>query len=376
MIVMRMPPRIMLLGGCVMPGRQSARFAGPLFSLLSPLAGLLLLSAVPSQSVARERLLEDDQPAAATDTRPAAADLRGARDNRRAADRDADMDARDIERDRDRDMDAREARRGGGGSYRDGDRDWFRDPTYYGYGNWPSVEVHDAVVANARAATARALFRRAENALNSSVRHAVRTFEGSDDLRNAQKSEKEAWEAYSTARRRALQSVLENPKYRAIMSLRQELSDQILYKRNNRTYDERTDRQVMDDVMSMATLKMNYAANARAMEQLALETNAEAKDAQTKFRQASARVSDLRKDFDDALRNDRDLLAARRNLEDARIARLTANAYVKGAREAADLAIDFAYYLNRYTRYNGVSYGDYRDYYPYNYGSGGTFTGY
>ena len=100
-----------------------------------------------------------------------------------------------------------------------------------------------------------ALFRRAENALNSSVRHAVRTFEGSSELRDAQKAEKEAWEAYSLNRRRALQSVLENPKYRAIMSLRQELSDQIVYKRNNRTYDERTDKQVMDDVMAMATLR-------------------------------------------------------------------------------------------------------------------------
>jgi hypothetical protein len=365
-----------------MPGRCNALFSGPLLPLLSPLAGLLLVSAVASPSVARERLLDDDQ-AAATDTRPAAAtDARGARDNRRAV-RDVDADERDMDRDhdrdrdrdRDRDMDGREARRGDGGSYRDGDRDWFRDPTYYGYGNWPSVEVHDTVMANARAATARALFRRAENALNSAVRHAVRTFEGSDDLRNAQKAEKDAWEAYSTARRRALQSVLENPKYRAIMSLRQELSDQIVYKRTNRTYDERTDKQVMDDILSMATLKMNYAADARAMEQLALETNAEAKDAQAKFRQASARVSDLRKDFDDALRNDRDLLAARRNLEDARIARLTANAYLKGAREAADLAIDFAYYLNRYTRYNGVNYGDYRDYYPYSYRYG-TYAGY
>jgi hypothetical protein len=350
-----------------MPGRRNALFGGPL--LLSPLAGFLLMSAVPSQSVARERLLEDEQPV--TDTRPAD-DTRAAapRDNRRAM-RDADVDAREMDRDRDRDreMDAREARRGGGGgSYRDGDRDWFRDPTYYGYGNWPSVEVHDAVVSNARAATARALFRRAENVLNSSVRHAVRTFEGSAELRDAQKAEKEAWETYSLNRRRALQSVLENPKYRAIMSLRQELSDQIVYKRNSRTYDDRTDKQVMDDILSMATLKMSYAADARAMEQLALETNTEAKDAQAKFRQASARVSDLRKDFDDALRNDRDLLAARRNLEDARIARLTANAYLKGAREAADLAIDFAYYLNRYTRYNGVNYGDYRDYYPYRYG--------
>jgi hypothetical protein len=359
-----------------MPGRSSALFAGPLLPLLSPLAGLLLISAIPSQSLARERLLDDDDQAAATDTHPAAnVDSRGARDNRRAA-RDADVDARDMDgdrdRDRDRDIDVRETR-GGGGSYRDGNHDWFRDPTYYGYGNWPSVEVHDAVVANARAATARALFRRAENALNSAVRHAVRTFEGSTELRDAQKAEKQAWDAYTAARRRALQTVLENPKYRAIMSLRQELSDQIVYKRNSRSYDERSDREVMDDIFSMATLKMNYAADARAMENLAIETNAEAKDAQAKFRQASARVSDLRKDFDEALRNDRDLLAARRNLEDARIARLTANAYLTGAKEAADLAIDFAYYLNRYGQYTGVGYHDYRDYYPYSYryGAGG-----
>jgi hypothetical protein len=279
---------------------------------------------------------------------------------------------RDRDRDGDRDMNRREPR--GGGSYRDGDRDWFRDPTYYGYGNFPTYEVHDTVVANARAATARALFRRAENALNSAVRRAVRTFEGSSELRDAQKTEKDAWDAYSVARRRALQSVLENPKYRAIMSLRQELSDQIVYKRNNRTYDERTDRQLMDDILAMATLKMNYAADARAMEKLALETNAEAKDAQAKFRQASARVSELRKDFDDALRNDRDLIAARQNLEDARIARLTANAYLKGAREAADEALDFAWYLNRYHRYQGASYLDYRGYYPYSNGS--NFIGY
>jgi hypothetical protein len=38
-------------------------------------------------------------------------------------------------------------------------------------------------------------------------------------------------------------------------------------------------------------------------------------------------VSELKRDFDEALHNDRDLLAARRNLEDARIARLTTGAY-------------------------------------------------
>jgi hypothetical protein len=326
---------------------------------------------------ARARLADPDD---SDDARPAAPETR-----RVLADEQADDDARLRDRDRDRegrgrvrervvivddsdevddDRDDRaDRRRSRGGD----DREWFRDPGYYGYGNFPSHEVHDAVVANARAATARAIFRRAENALSASVRNAVRTFEGSVELKEALKAEKEAYEEYSTARRRALQSVLEDPKHRAIMSLRDELTDQINYKRANRSYDDRTDKQIMDDILAMATLKMNYAADAREMEKLALETDASHKDAQAKFRQASARVSEMRHDFDDALRNDKDLVAARRNLEDARIARLTASAYLKGAAIAAEEALDFAYYLNRYSRYNGAGYQDYRDYYPYSY---------
>ncbi len=326
-----------------MPGRCNLLLAGPM--LLA-----CLVVGFPSESEARAKLAAEDDDF----SRPA--DTRRARDARR------DVDARDgrMIDDRDDEQDDRQRRRGSSS-----DQDWFRDPGYYGYGNFPSNEVRDAVVANARAATARAIFRRAENALSSAVRTTVRTFENSTELSAARKTEKEAYEAYAAARRRALQSVLEDPKYRAIMSLRQELSDQISYRKVNRAVDERTDQQVMDDVMSLATLKMNYAADAREMEKLALDTNAEAKDAQAKFRQASSRVSDLKHDFDDALRNDRDLLAARRNLEDARIARLTASAYLKGAANAAEEAMDFAYYLNRYSRYNGAGYRDYRDYYPY-----------
>lgn len=274
--------------------------------------------------------------------------------------------ARDRRRDRDRDdrlalddEDEEDRRRG----LRR--QDWFRDPGYYGYGNFPSNEVQDAVVANARAAQARALFRRAENALNSAVRRAVRTFEGSNELREAQKTEKDAYAAYTLARRRALQSVLEDPKYRAVVSLRQELSDQINNKRAGRVVDERTDRQLMSDIVELATLKMTYASDARAMEQLALETDSQTREAQARHREAAARVSEMKGEFDDALRNDADLLAARENLEDARIARLTAAAYLKGAAIAAEEALDFAWYLNRYHRYAGAGYQDYRDYYPY-----------
>lgn len=277
-----------------------------------------------------------------------------ARDRRRFRD-DDDRLAVDDEDDRDDDR-RRGSRR----------QEWFRDPGYYGYGNFPSIEVHDAVVANARAAQARALFRRAENALNASVRRAVRTFEGSNDLREARRTEKEAYAAYTLARRRALQSVLEDPKYRAIVSLRQDLSDQINNTRaGRRVVDDRTDRQLMSDIVDMATLKMNYASDARAMEQLALETDSQTLEAQARHRDAATRVSEMKREFDEALRNDPDLLAARENLADARIARLTAAAYLKGAALAAEEALDFAYYLNRYHRYTGAGYQDYREYYPY-----------
>jgi hypothetical protein len=280
-----------------------------------------------------------------------------ARDRRRDA-RDDDDDRLALDDDDDDDRDGGRRR----GSRR---QEWFRDPGYYGYGNFPSNEVQDAVVANARAAQARALFRRAENALNSAVRRAVRTFEGSNELSEARKTEKEAYAAYTLARRRALQSVLEDPKYRAIVSLRQDLSDQIDNKRAGRIIDDRSDRQLMADIVDMATLKMNYAADARAMEQLALETDSQTKEAQARHREAAARVAEMKGEFDDALRNDPDLLAARENLEDARIARLTAAAYLKGAAIAAEEALDFAYYLNRYNRYSGAGYQDYREYYPY-----------
>ena len=353
----------------------------------APLAGSLLLACLfatfPAGANATARFQEEDEDRAAE---ARAAETRRSAETRRARD-DADDDRRrrllddeDDDRMRDRDRDDRDRDRDRDRRFRDDDddddddrgrvprrREWFRDPGYYGYGNFPSIEVHDAVVANARAAQARALFRMAENALNASVRRAVRTYEGSNDLREARRAEKEAYAAYTTARRRALQSVLEDPKYRAIMTLKQELSDQINNRRavGRATVDPRTDTQVMDDILSLAKLKMNYASDARAMEQLALETDANTQEAQAKLREAGTRVAEMKREFDDALRNDRDLLAARRNLEDARIARLTASAYVEGAVEAANEALDFAYYLNRYSRYNGAGYQDYRDYYPY-----------
>jgi hypothetical protein len=91
-------------------------------------------------------------------------------------------------------------------------------------------------------------------------------------------------------------------------------------------------------------------------------------------------VAALRDGFEKSLRENQNFKAARDELEEARIARVTAETYLKGASLAAREALDFSYYLHRYDyyRYNrdhgyGYGYGSYRFGYPY---YGASFTRY
>ena len=112
------------------------------------------------------------------------------------------------------------------------DDDWFRAPVrdggyaVAGPADFPSAAVHDAVVANAQAAAARAMFRRAESSLAGAVRSARRAFETSAELREALAAEQKAHENYQAARREALRDVVTNEKYQAMQDLRQDLSQQ------------------------------------------------------------------------------------------------------------------------------------------------------
>src|SRR3954471_21340240 len=85
---------------------------------------------------------------------------------------------------------------------------------------------------------------------------------------------------------------------------------------------------MLDELISMATLKMSYAVDIRAMEADALNAEPGVKDAQDKLVAAGSRVATLRARHRDSLREDPDILMARRNLEDARVARLSAEAYL------------------------------------------------
>src|SRR5579862_3807002 len=73
--------------------------------------------------------------------------------------------------------------------------------------DFPAVEVHTAVEANARCAFARANFHRLQYSLDSMIRRMQYDFEHSKDLVDASKAEQQAWENYLAARNEALKPV-------------------------------------------------------------------------------------------------------------------------------------------------------------------------
>ena len=266
------------------------------------------------------------------------------------------------------------------------DADWFRAPAGHGPHDFPSAQVHDAVVANANAATARAIYRRAESAMHAAFRAARREFDESAELKEALAAEQRAYDALQEARREGLQEVLDNPKYRAMLDLREALSQRIADRREA-TGDTivrvvRDARLVStgavvpppredDTVAAIATVKLRVGSDASAMEREALAENDKVRQARSELVAASAKVGALRERFDKSLREDADFKAARDELEDARIARVAAETYLRGADLAAGEALDFAYHVRRYDyyRYNnrdyGYGYSPYRFNYPY-----------
>ena len=219
--------------------------------------------------------------------------------------------------------------------------------------DFPQDPVHDWVVAHARYAYSRAMFHRAEKELNDSVRSAQLNFEQSKDFGDATAAEKQAYDAYTAERQKALQSVMSDPKYLAAIQLRDDTSHQLAALR------ARSKGAVAPElVLATASLKLQYSSDAHAMEVAALEKDDALKDARRKMVDAAAKVSALRTSFDASVRNNPQLLQARRNLEDARVALITSEAYMNAASVAGGIATDYSYYRHRWDGLaNGGGYG-------------------
>jgi hypothetical protein len=234
-------------------------------------------------------------------------------------------------------------------------------PEVYHYNTgWPGVEVRAFPAALTRRAIARAEYRRLQTGLDIMIRSMRGAFERTRDYASAIAEEREAFEQLERERNEALRSVRDDPTYQASVSLKQSLTDQIVSVRDDRKpYD--------GGVMAMAQVKMGYASTASAMEAAALAADPDVQQARERLRRASARVSELRAQHDLEVRSSPELEVARRNLADARIAKLAAEVNFQGVREVANAALDYAYYTRRYDQYQYLSYGHYGYFgYPYN----------
>jgi hypothetical protein len=214
------------------------------------------------------------------------------------------------------------------------------------YSDYPFPEINGYVVAQARLATARAIFRRAEIELSIVFRNAQHSFESSQAFQDALREERTAYENLNAARRKALQSLGADLRYQRLAALRTDLSEQIGQRRAAHDITQ-------DEIVVMAKLKLSYAVDMREMEAVALSNDGgDVKAAQDRLVAAGSKVATLRARYDDSLRTNPEIIAARRNLEDAQIVKITAAAYLDGTELSAAQALDYAYYLHRRQGYN------------------------
>jgi hypothetical protein len=237
-------------------------------------------------------------------------------------------------------------------------------PEYYHYNTaWPGVEVRALPGALTQRAVARAEHRRLQSGLDRMILTMRKAFERTRDYASAVAEEREAFEQLERERNEALRSVRDDPSYQASVSLRQSLTDQIAHTRQDRRpYD--------GEIVAMAEVKLGYASTASQMESAALAADPDVQQARERLRRASARVSELRAQHDLEIRNSPELEVQRRNVQDARIAKLASEVYFTGVRRVAEVAMDYAYHTHRYDQYKYLSYGyygyDYPIGYPYN----------
>jgi hypothetical protein len=217
--------------------------------------------------------------------------------------------------------------------------------------DFPTDQMHDWVVANAQYAYWHATFHRAEKELEDTVRMAQFTFEQSKEYQEAVAAEKRAYDAYIAERRHALESVVKDPKYLAALELRDKTADRIAALRAKHGELPR------DIMVELASLKLQFASDAHAMETEALDRDDALKSTRQRMVEANARVVALRATFDTSVRTNPRILQARRNLEDTRVALISSEAYLNASCVATALASDYSFYRHRWDGVAAPQYG-------------------
>ncbi len=239
------------------------------------------------------------------------------------------------------------------------------------YSDYPAAEVQAVPAAKARAAIAAMELLRAQADLSRGTRAAVRSFKSSDESSKATAEQSEAYKQYQAARERALQPLQSDAEYQAAQVMKDKLRAQIADAHEQAAAVEKP---VLHEIIAMATIKLRYSVQASNREAAMLRDSAEVREARTKLVSAAGRVSGLRERFSNDLRDDPDLIAARRAVFDQKVAHVASQTYLAGLKEARGIALDYAYWVRRHNPYRVMGYDPYgfnRSYYSYGNGSNG-----
>lgn len=219
--------------------------------------------------------------------------------------------------------------------------------------DYPAAEVRAVPAAKARRAIALVERDEAYNTMSRALRQSERDMKNSEGMAAAMDEERLAFVALEQARDKALSSLTDDEKYQVRRSIQAELGKRI----SERRYEPATSPQSAD-VSQLASAKLDLAKEARQKEASLLAKSPEVTAARGRLMAARARVRELQDSWRDEVRNDPDLLAARQKVIDTKIAHLAAEAYLDGVVEARNIAMNYAYYLQRYNPYQTSSYYD------------------
>lgn len=215
--------------------------------------------------------------------------------------------------------------------------------------------------ARADATVARWTFSRINQDLNLASNFLLRDFRDSNDYATAMEEFQAAYSAYETARSNALASLRADDKYRAVESIRKDVSDQIA--------DEHDQKEPSRDrLVSLAGLKIDTIAGFRDQERDMLAADTNVANARDRLLAAGKSLARLERNFARQARDNDILVELRRNRADARIAMLASAAYLQESRFARNIALRYAAYARGYDRYvprlydTGYQYGGYGNY--------------
>lgn len=227
---------------------------------------------------------------------------------------------------------------------------------------WPAAELQAVAPARAAQVYARGRWNLAQVMLHRVVDQLVDDFEYSADFMLALRTEKNAYDRLDSARRKALAPVTSDRRYLVLQKLVVDL--------NERLEDLKGDPYPnKPEIMATASLKLDYARRMSEMESDALEADPAYQDAKLRLREANIRVTDLRNAFQQSIKRNEMFVSARNTMERSKVEFLASDAFFQTSLDAANAALDYAYWYNRYY-YGNYAYGYYPTYGYYGYGYG------